>query len=147
MNHQNSSKSPLPRIKIFHLSLKYFAAAGIGPQLVTQACPLNGSILLGLLIVGSAFLCHLVCIFDKAKELSASAQSIYLCSLHGLIIEILLIIIFNVKNFFNTIVIHEDVVNTSEWNSNTMHFYLDQKIVMTNVFSSTKILSINVNIS
>lgn len=119
MDHQNNSKPQLPYIKIFQLSQKYFAAAGIGPELAAQAYPLNGTILLGFVILGSAFVCLLVYIFVEAEKFSEYTQSIYLCSLVALINVILLVIIFNVDNFFHTIIDHEEIVNTSEPQSST----------------------------
>lgn len=114
MKLQNNSLSQLPHIKIFQMPQKYFATAGIGPELATQTYPLNGKILMGFVIIGSAFVCLLVYVFDEAEKFSEYTQSIYLCSLVALINFILLVIISKVADFFHTINDCEDIVNTSE---------------------------------
>lgn len=124
MKHENHVKSQLPHLKIFKLTQKYFAAAGIVPQLATQAYPLNGRTVLGFLIIGSTFVCHFVYIFVEAEKFSEYAQSIYLCSLVALINVVLLVIICNVENLFLTIIDHEAIVNTSEWKRQT-EFHLN----------------------
>lgn len=114
----NLSKRPKARVKIFQLSQKKFAAAGIDPSLVTQPYPFNRKILLNFLALFVSVICNLMHTFYEAKTFAEHLQSLYMCSLTISIILALVIVLLNVAKLFNFIEISENLVNKSEFKSN-----------------------------
>lgn len=96
-------KPQLPKSKVFEIIEKYFAIAGITPSLAEQTCPLNGCILLGFLLLGSAMYFTSVFLIDEAETFAEYTQSVYTNALSTLIILALLILIFKVKQLFKFI--------------------------------------------
>lgn len=107
-------KPPKPRVKIFQLTQKKFAAAGINANLVTQPYPFNRKILLNFLALFVSVICNLMHIFYEAKTFAEHLQSIYMCSLTIAIILALVIVLLNVAKLFNFIDSSEKLVNKSE---------------------------------
>lgn len=114
----NLSKRPKARVKIFQLSQKKFAAAGIDPSLVTQPYPFNRKISLNFLALLVSVICNLMHTFYEAKTFAEHLQSLYMCSLTISIILALVIVLLNVAKLFNFIEISENLVNKSEFKSN-----------------------------
>lgn len=102
-----------PNHKVFQLTQKYFATAGIVPNLAIQPYPLNGKISIGFLLLGSSLICNFKYTFYEARTFVEYTQSIYMCSIAALIIFALVIIILKVEKLFEFINGCEKLINTS----------------------------------
>lgn len=110
-----NSQPTLPRLKAFRTIRERFATMGISPELLTQSHPFNGTILMYLLILGSAITFIGVYIFNYAKTSFEYTQSIYLVSAGILVVVALLILIFEAENLFEYINRCEDMLNDSKY--------------------------------
>lgn len=112
-NHENLQPT-LPRMKIFQVTRKNLAAAGISPNLSFQPYPFNERIVCGFLALIFYIICNVVYLFYEAITFTEYTRSIYMASVAALIIFVLLIFILNVKELFEFINKLENNVNTSE---------------------------------
>lgn len=108
-----------PKVKIYQLTRKKLAAAGIVPNLVTQPYPFNRKILINFFAFFVSVVCNLMHTFYEAKTFAEHLQSLYMCSLTISITLALAIVLCNVAKLFNFIEISENLVNKSEFKSNS----------------------------
>lgn len=104
-------ESPKPKLKIYQLIQKNFAAAGIDLNLLTQPYPLNRKILLNFLILTTSFICNLMHTFYEAKSFGEHVQSNYMCTLTISIALALVIVLLQVAELFSFIDNCENIVN------------------------------------
>lgn len=103
-----------PKMKIFQLTQKYLATAGICPNLVQQQYPFNRKIFMGFFILILYIFCSMMYLFYTSKTFTENTRTIFMCSLAALIFLVLLILIFNVEELFKVINDCETIVNTGE---------------------------------
>lgn len=108
-------KPKLPKIMVFQTIQKNFAVAGITPDLVNQAYPLNVKILMGFLLLNAGACFNLIFTLHYAVTFAEYTQSIYVFSLVDLIIFALLIVIMKVDELFKFVDTCYNIVNTSEY--------------------------------
>lgn len=105
-------------MKIFQLTRKNFAVAGIDPSLVKQPYPFNRKIFMNFFTLLVGVICNLMHSFYEAQTFGEHLQSIYMCSLTVSIILALAIVLLNVDKFFSFMDASEKLVNRSELQSN-----------------------------
>lgn len=109
-----TSWSQIPKLRVFQLIQKKFATVGISPNLVTQSYPLNGKVILGILLLTISFSCNLMFFFYKAKTFAEYTESMHMSSMAALISLIFVIVLLNVRKLFDLINDCENVANSSE---------------------------------
>lgn len=119
-------------MKIFQLTQKNFATIGISPILSYQSWSLNAEILIGFSITTVSFICTLVFAFSEAKTFIEYTQSIYIGSCAVIVILALVVIVFNVKKFFQLINDCENITNTSKYEISSSIDSTIQLILMKN---------------
>lgn len=112
---QEKPKPKLPRMQVFQTIQKNFAIAGITPDLVNQAYPLNVKILMGFLSLNSGAYFNLAFTLYYADTFAEYTQSIYVFSLVDLIIFALLIVVLQVDKLFKFVNTCCDIVNSSQY--------------------------------
>lgn len=107
-------KTPSPKCKVFEIALSNVATVGISPDLVTQAYPANGKILMGFLILGYGIYATSAFLTYDAETFTEYTQSFCICSFAILNISILLILMLKVEKMFELINACDQFVNTSK---------------------------------
>lgn len=114
-NSTGESSKSVHQIKIFQTIKKNLSTIGIGPNSAKQLRPFNAKIFVNLSAVGIGFIGTLMYIIIEARTFLEFAQSIYMCSTFVLVACILMTLIFNLSELFETIDNCESLVNTSKW--------------------------------
>lgn len=111
---QQNSKSQQLNIKAFETLRKNLTNAGIGSNSTNQSWPFNGNIFYGFIVLGYGIFFTSAFIIYEAESIADYTQSVYAVSLLTLISVCFLILIFNVKKFFEFINRTDNLINTSE---------------------------------
>lgn len=108
----------LPKIKIFQAIQKNLLTIGIGRNSAMQLRQFNLNILMDFLTLGCGIICMLMHIFTEVRTFIELTQSIYMFSSFTLLSVALMILIFNLDEWFSTINDCECLVNISKSKSN-----------------------------
>lgn len=109
---EKSKPQPSKR-KMFEISRKNFAIAGITPDLVHQSYPLNWTILFGFLLVGSSMFYTSMFIICDAETFTDYTLAVHAYSLEILISFDILVILLKVEKLFEFINNCSTSANTS----------------------------------
>lgn len=108
-------ESQQPRLKAFEIVKTNLATAGITPTLADQSYPLNGTILFGFVVLGLSIFSATAFIIYEAETITDYTQSVYSCSLLGVISFGFINSVFKVVKLYEMIHCYDDIINTSEY--------------------------------
>lgn len=114
---------------VFELIRKDFVAIGITPNLRSQSYPLNGKVLMGLLVLILFFISNLMYTIYEANTFIEYTQSSYMCSLTITILLVLMITLLNVSKFFNLFDEFEHIANASKLTIYIWTFWFARKAI------------------
>lgn len=111
---ENTARYSQSELRAFKAIRKNFALTGITPKLAAQPCRLNSKILMHFAVLGSAFACISVFIFNGPGTFIEYTQSIYFATAMFGFSAILMVAILKAKNLFEVIDCIDDMLNASK---------------------------------